>query len=327
MAMTMDMMLEYGLIGLALLAAVCIALAVVTGLDRDRRRRELRLRSVVARSRPRRAVSQGTTGGLMRDMAHSGARGRFLPRMDLLAVRLARAGFLPRPRRYILIAIAVGIGGGLGMFLAGGPLIAVPFAAAGSGLLLPHLFVSSRISRRETQFLTNLPEGIDIVVRGLKAGLPVSESLSAVGREAPEPVGGIFREVADQIRIGRSVEDAIAKVADTMAVPELRFLGITLAIQKETGGNLTEALQNLSDILRKRRQMKLKIRAVSSEARASAYIIGALPFAVSAAIYFVNPDYIQLLFNDPRGIVMVAAGLTSIALGAAVMMKLVRFDI
>jgi len=321
-----DQLVEYGLMGLALIAGIAIALAVMTALDRERRRRDMRLKAVSARAHPRSAIAAQTVS-LMRETAAPQRRSKILPRMDLLSVRLARAGYAPKPKRYIFASALVGGLAGAGMLMAGGSLVALPFAMIGAALLLPHLFLSSRISRRETQFLTNLPEGIDIVVRGLKAGLPVSESLTAVGREAPEPVGGIFREVADQIRIGQSVEEGISKVADTMVVPELRFLGITLAIQKETGGNLTEALQNLSDILRKRRQMKLKIRAVSSEARASAYIIGALPFVVSLAIYFVNPGYIQLLFNDPRGIVMVAVGLASIALGAAVMMKLVRFDI
>lgn len=318
--------LELGLLGLALVAGLALGLAVMTALDRSRRARNLRLSRVVARAAPEsRAAVEAVR--LTRDKPNSSFLSGLLPRRSQLVRRLSRAGYKPDPRRYIALSVTVGCVVAAALVFFGMPVGVILLGGLGAALLLPHMFLSNRIGSRETRFLTNLPEGIDIVVRGLKAGLPVSESLSAVGREAPEPVAGIFREVVDLVRIGHSVEDAIARVSESMSVPELRFLGITLSIQKETGGNLTETLQNLSDILRKRRQMKLKIRAVSSEARASAYIIGSLPFAVSAAIYIVNRDYVMLLFSDPRGLIMVACGLTSIAIGAAVMMKMVKFDI
>lgn len=321
-----DQAVEWGLIGLALIFGLTIGIVIFNILDREKRSREQRLTRVVSRAAPGSKAAVDAVR-LAREKPKSGGLMAMMPKRSALARRLARAGYKPDPRRYLIASILTGLLGGILLFLAGLPLSVVGLGALGCGLLLPHLFLSSRIGSRETRFLTNLPEGIDIVVRGLKAGLPVSESLAAVGREAPEPVSGIFREVVDLVRIGHSVEDAITKVAETMAVSELRFLGITLSIQKETGGNLTETLQNLSDILRKRRQMKLKIRAVSSEARTSAYIIGSLPFAVSLAIYLVNRDYVMLLFTDPRGLIMVACGLASIAFGALVMMKLVKFDI
>ncbi|MEC9267258.1 MAG: type II secretion system F family protein [Pseudomonadota bacterium] len=317
---------EYGLIGLALIAGLALGLAAMTAFDRERRARTRRLIQTAARAAPQsRAAAEAIR--LTRDRPKSGVLMAALPRRSQLNRRLSRAGYKPDPRRYIAFSLVVGSIVAVALAASGMAVGVVLLGGLGAALLIPHMVLSNRIGSRETRFLTNLPEGIDIVVRGLKAGLPVSESLSAVGREAPDPVGGIFREVVDLVRIGHSVEDAIAKVSDSMAVPELRFLGITLSIQKETGGNLTETLQNLSDILRKRRQMKLKIRAVSSEARASAYIIGSLPFAVSAAIYIVNRDYVMLLFSDPRGLIMVACGLISIAVGAAVMMKMVKFDI
>lgn len=318
--------IELALIALAVIAGGALGLALYTAFDRGRRARRDRLAGVVARAAPHSKAAVEAIR-LARTPAKSGLLSALVPRRAKLEARLRRAGFRAEPKRYALaVALTAVAAGGL-LAAAGFGWQVCLLGALGLGLLLPHLFLSNRIGARETRFIGNLPEGIDIIVRGLKAGLPVSESLSAVGREGPEPVGGIFREVVDEVRIGRSVEDAIERVAHSMAVPELRFLGITLAIQKETGGNLTETLQNLSDILRRRRQMKLKIRAVSSEARASAYIIGALPFAVSLAIYIVNRDYVMTLFTDPRGIVMTGVGLISIALGAVAMMKLVRFDI
>lgn len=324
--MTFDFV-EYGLIGLALIAGLALGVFAVLALDRSRKARERRLAGIASRAAPHSADAAIAAVRLSRDRPSGAGLMSLLPKRGALARRLARAGYAPDPRRYLYACVATALlTGGLIAF-AGGALAVVLLGALGAALLIPHAVLSNRIGSRETRFLTNLPEGIDIVTRGLKAGLPVGESFGAVSREAPEPVSGIFAEVVDLVRIGTPIEEAIAKVADTMVVPELRFLGITLSVQKETGGNLTETLQNLSDILRKRRQMKLKIRAVSSEARASAYIIGSLPFAVSAAIYFVNRDYVMTLFTDPRGLVMVAVGLCSIALGAAVMMKLVKFDI
>jgi tight adherence protein B len=318
---------EYGLIGLALVAGLAFGIFVVMALDRSRKARERRLAAIASRAAPHSAKAAITAVRLSRENTAGSGLMALLPKRGALARRLARAGYAPDPRRYLYASIAVALVSGALFALLGAPWTVVIAGAVGAALLLPHVVLSNRIATRETRFLTNLPEGIDIVARGLKAGLPVGESFGAVSREAPEPVAGIFGEVVDLARIGTPIEEAIAKVADTMVVPELRFLGITLSVQKETGGNLTETLQNLSDILRKRRQMKLKIRAVSSEARASAYIIGALPFAVSAAIYIVNKEYVMTLFTDPRGLVMVAVGLCSIALGAAVMMKLVKFDI
>ena len=161
----------------------------------------------------------------------------------------------------------------------------------------------------------------------IRAGLPVTESLAAVGREAPEPVAGVFREVSDKIRVGEPLEVAVSSASRSMDVPELKFLAITLSVQRETGGNLAETLANLSEILRKRRQMKLKVKAVSSEARASAMILGSLPFVMFALIMVVSQDYIMQLFHDPRGHLMLAAGLASMGTGILVMMKMVRFEI
>ena len=320
-----DDVLEWGLIAMALVAGLSLGIFLFLAVDRSRRARSLRIAAVALRAAPR-SLAAAEAVRLARKRPDAGGLSALLPKRGQLMTRLARAGYKPDPKRYLVASVLTGIGVGTGFFLLGLPISVVLVGTLGAGLLLPHVFLSNRISAREIRFLGNMPEGIDIIVRGLKAGLPVSESLAAVSREAPEPVSGVFREVVDLVRIGNSIDDSIAKAAETMILPELRFLGITIAIQKETGGNLTETLQNLSDILRKRRQMKLKVRAVSSEARASAYIIGSLPFLVGMAIFFTNRSYVMLLFEDTRGVVMVTAGLISVGIGAAVMMKLVKFD-
>ena len=205
-------------------------------------------------------------------------------------------------------------------------IIAVPLSIT-AGLALPHMVVGMMASRRTNKFIESFPDAIDLMIRGLRSGLPVSESIKSVAAEMSDPVGTEFRHVADALKLGSSIEEAMWSVARRLQIPEFKFLVIAMSIQRETGGNLAETLGNLSTLLRQRKQFKLKIRAMSSEARASAYIIGSLPFVTFGLIYLINPDYVTMLFEDMRGMVMVGLGLTSIAAGAFVMSKLVRFEI
>ncbi|MEQ8604723.1 MAG: type II secretion system F family protein [Marivibrio sp.] len=317
------------MIALLVAIAVLVGAALLQGaLARARRRRAARLARVGQQAAPR-PSDQGKRASL-RAAHHRPVRGlmRLLPRRELLRTRLQRAGFPGGVGVYLAVSVALAVFTVTALLiLRVGPPAAALIGGLGVGIALPHAFLGWRAGRREAAFLKNLPEGVDIIVRGLKAGLPVSESMAAVGREAHEPVGGLFREIGDLVRIGHPLEAAIERTARRMAVPELRFLAITLSVQKETGGNLTETLENLSEILRKRRQMKLKIRAVSSEARASAYIIGSLPFVMFCIIWLVNQPYVMELFTDPRGHIMIGVGLGSILFGALVMAKMVRFDI
>ncbi len=205
-------------------------------------------------------------------------------------------------------------------------ILATPIAIT-FGLLLPHMTVGMMAARRTRKFIETFPDAIDLMIRGLRSGLPVSESIKAVAAEMADPVGTEFRHVADSLKLGSSIEESMWSVARRLQIPEFKFLVIAMSIQRETGGNLAETLSNLSSLLRQRKQFKLKIRAMSSEARASAYIIGSLPFVTFGLIYIINPNYLMLLFEDLRGMIMVGLGLSSIAAGALVMAKLVRFDI
>ena len=195
------------------------------------------------------------------------------------------------------------------------------------GLGLPHATIGFLIGRRIQKFVAVFPEAIDLMVRSLRSGLPITEALAIAGREIPDPVGVEFRTVADKIKIGQTMDQALGDIARRVPTPEFQFFVITLAIQRETGGNLAETLDNLSDVLRKRQQMKLKIKAMSSEAKASAYIVGALPFAVFGLIWLVNSTYLAGFFSDPRLIAAGIGGLLWMSIGGFIMYKMVNFKV
>ena len=253
---------------------------------------------------------------------------RVLPNREKLRQRLARTGRKISLGEYILASVLLTAGAGLAVWRLFGaaPLLAAPLGVA-IGLLVPHLVVGFMGARRNAKFLDAFPDAIDLMVRGLRSGLPIIESIMTVGRELPAPVGTEFAQAGDHVRMGRSLEDSLWDVAQRLDVPEFRFLIITLSIQRETGGNLAETLTNLSSLLRRRRQMKLKIKALSSEARASAWIIGSLPFLMYGILSIMNPKYAGALIHDPRGLMMTGAGLLFIAVGCLVMAKMVRFEI
>ncbi|MFC3173145.1 type II secretion system F family protein [Novosphingobium bradum] len=248
-------------------------------------------------------------------------------RMEALALRLHRTGMGWSITNYIYASIGLSLGIALLIYLKSGiPLLSL-FVGAVIGLGLPHMLVNFFIKRRIDAFTTKFPDAIELLVRGLRSGLPVTETLGVVAGEVPGPVGEEFKLVTERIRIGKTMEDALQETADRLATPEFQFFCITLAIQRETGGNLAETLSNLSDVLRKRAQMKLKIRAMSSESKASAYIVGSLPFIVFGLIWWVNPGYVHKFFEDERLIVAGCGGLVWMSIGAFIMAKMVSFEI
>lgn len=250
-----------------------------------------------------------------------------LPNPERIRDRLDRTGRRIPLGEYALVnALAAGLGWLLLSQAVGLPAPLPLFGGLAVGLGLPHLAVTVMGDRRVGQFIAQFPDAIDLICRGLRSGLPVTESIATVGREMPDPVGIEFRRVGDSVRIGQSLDAALWDIAKRIDAPEYRFLVIAMAIQRETGGNLAETLTNLSDLLRKRRQMKLKIRALSSEARASAWIVGALPFLVFGIVYLMNPGYIMMLLTDPRGQVMGIVALCMIAVGAFIMHRMANFE-
>lgn len=252
---------------------------------------------------------------------------RLMPRQDAIRDRLARTGYAIAPGSYVMACLGLAAIVTVSTLLMTGmlPLAVLIGIVAGAGL--PHLAVGFLGNRRRAQFVGQLPEAIDLIVRGLKSGLPVTESMAAVGRELKAPIGPEFSHMTDCIRFGQTLDEVLGETARRLQTPEFNFFIISLSIQRETGGNLGETLANLSDIIRRRRQMRLKIKAMSSEAKSSAMILGFLPFALCGIIGFMSPDYIAVLYTDPRGMILAGGGLLSIGIGIAVMAKLIRFEI
>lgn len=252
---------------------------------------------------------------------------KYIPNQAVLEKRLKQTGKEWTIGKYGLITLGIiFVVGGLALF-KGAPIYLGILGGLAVGLFVPHMLVGMQIKRRVTKFNTSFPDAIDLMVRGLRSGLPISETLGIVSSEIPDPVGAEFRSVSDRIKIGKTMEQALDESAERMDTAEFRFFTITLAIQRETGGNLAETLSNLGDVLRKRAQMKLKIRAMSSESKASAYIIGVLPFMVFGMIYYVNPPYMLKFFEDERLMVAGMGGMIWMAIGAFIMSRMISFEI
>jgi tight adherence protein B len=243
-----------------------------------------------------------------------------------LSVRLAQAGFSWSKRKFFLVSAAIGAAMFLlGLITGSGLIVSIVLGAAGA-LGLPRWLLSFMKKRRETKFLNAFPDSVDIIVRGVKAGLPLLDCLKMITLEAPEPVKSEFRAIVETQAIGMPLGEACGKLYEQMPVPEANFFGIVISIQQRAGGNLAEALGNLSRVLRDRKKMKAKIQAMSMEAKASASIIGALPIAVMTLVYITSPNYISLLWTEPLGRVMLACSVVWMSMGVMVMKKMINFD-
>lgn len=250
-----------------------------------------------------------------------------IPRPALLRQRLEQTGKEISLGKYAIICVGVLLLVATGMMIKGAPLLLSVLLGLFLGIGGPHFFVGRMIKRRINKFNSNFPDAIELMVRGLRSGLPITETLGIVAGEISGPVGVEFRMVSDKMKIGRTMEAALQETADRLGTAEFQFFVITLAIQRETGGNLAETLSNLADVLRKRAQMKLKIRAMSSESKASAYIIGALPFVVFGLVWMINPRYMGGFFTDERLMVAGIGGMIWMGIGGLIMAKMINFEI
>jgi tight adherence protein B len=250
-----------------------------------------------------------------------------IPKPALLRKRLEMTGKDISLGKYAMVSIGIVLLVALALTLRGAPILLSLLIGLFFGIGGPHFAIGWMIKRRVNKFNSNFPDAIELMVRGLRSGLPITETLGIVGGEIIGPVGVEFRMVADKMKIGRTMEAALQETADRLGTPEFQFFVITLAIQRETGGNLAETLSNLADVLRKRAQMKLKIRAMSSESKASAYIVGSLPFVVFTMVWFINPKYMGGFFTDERLMVAGIGGLIWMSIGAFIMAKMVNFEI
>ncbi|WP_114952288.1 type II secretion system F family protein [Sphingosinicella terrae] len=252
---------------------------------------------------------------------------QLIPNPALLRRRLEQTGFPWTLGQYALASVGLAIAAALLLMFKGAPLIlAVPLGML-IGVGLPHFVIGKLIQRRVNKFTSRFPDAIELMVRGLRSGLPISETIAIVANEIQDPVAGEFRSVSDKMKIGRTMEVALQETADRLNTAEFQFFVISLAIQRETGGNLAETLSNLADVLRKRAQMKLKIRAMSSESKASAWIVGSLPFIVFTLIWFISEKYMAQFFVDPRLMIAGLGGLVWMGIGAFIMSRMVSFEI
>jgi tight adherence protein B len=209
----------------------------------------------------------------------------------------------------------------------GAPLLVAAGAAFVGFLGLPRWFLGFLRKRRQNTFLNDFADAIDVMVRGLKAGLPVSEAMKIIATETGPPVGPEFSEVIDGQRVGITIDQGIERMVERMPLAEVNFLAIVMTIQSKTGGNLSEALGNLSKVLRERKKMKAKIRSVSQEAKSSATIIGSLPFIIMGALLLLNPNYLNPLFETDLGNMMLIGSGVWMTMGVLVMRKMINFEI
>jgi tight adherence protein B len=262
-----------------------------------------------------------------RDTRMDGLAQRFIPNPALLRLRLEKTGRSWTVGQYFLVTAGIFTVVMLLLLIKGMPLMLALFVSLFLGIGLPHFIISKMIARRVAKFNAKFPDAIELMVRGLRSGLPISETMGIVADEVQGPVSIEFRAVNDKMRIGRTMEAALQESADRLGTPEFQFFVISLAIQRETGGNLAETLSNLADVLRKRAAMRLKIKAMSSESKASAYIIGALPFIVFGLIWTINSSYMQDFFIDERLMIAGGGGMIWMGIGAFIMSRMINFEI
>lgn len=244
-----------------------------------------------------------------------------------LRTKLMQAGLNVKPQSYYILCVVMGLVGGLVFLISGFTPITSLLGMIVCGVGLPRWLLARRIRSRQAKFLTEFANAIDIIVRGIRSGLPLGDCMEVIASESPEPVRSEFVELVEQQRIGIPLSKAFDRLFERVPLQEVSFFSIVIAIQSQTGGNLAEALSNLSGVLRDRYKLQAKVKALSAEAKASAMIIGALPPVVMAAVYFTSPDYITLLFTEKIGqFMLVGAGLWML-IGVLVMRKMINFKI
>jgi len=317
-------------LALAFLAAIAIgglAWVFIYPLLSGEKKAELR-RASVAKSEPAAARQADKTQRSRREQVEGSLKELESRRSEKvpLSSRLTQAGLDWSPRKFMILSGVLAAACFAITMLAGGGLIGAAGLAFAAGLGLPRWGLNFLKKRREKKFLKALPDAVDVIVRGIKAGLPLFESIKVVATDAPEPLKGEFLAIIETQAIGMPLGDACGRLFERMPVPEANFFGIVISIQQKSGGNLSEALGNLSKVLRDRKKMAEKIQAMSMEAKASAGIIGALPPLVMVLVYLSSPAYISLLWTHPIGQLMLVASALWMSAGILVMKKMINFD-
>ncbi|MFZ2998053.1 type II secretion system F family protein [Sphingobium sp.] len=280
-------------------------------------------------ARMRKAISNRTTGVEAKMLVS------LIPNPENLTKRIRMTGKKWTLSQYMTSSAIIFLVMTAFLIMRGFPVPMAFMVGLAAGLWLPHWWVSRLIKKRIFKFTAKFPDALELLTRGLRSGLPIAETLGIVSSEIPGPVGEEFKLITERIKIGKTMEMALQETADRLGTPEFQFFVITLAIQRETGGNLAETLSNLATVLRQRAQMKLKIRAMSSESKASAYIIGSLPFFVFFLISYINFGYMSPFYTpDPAGLfglslmqVVGIGGMCWMGIGAFIMSQMINFEI
>jgi tight adherence protein B len=331
MGMTID---PATLMALGLGAITALGFVFVAGLASGPGGRRYRRRLASVSSQKRTVTAAGTPEqrALARRDSATPMLDRYvkpwIPRRDLLDARLARTGRAITVSHY---AIATGgvtvVAVALAMVFLKLALLPSLLVGAAMGVALPHMVIGRMGKRRVARFLNLFPDAIDLIVRALKSGLPMTEAIVGAAHEIGDPVGAEFRTIESGMRMGRDLDSLLWDIAKRIDMPEFRFFIIALGVQRETGGNLGETLQNLADLLRRRRSMRQKARAMASEARASTAILGSLPIVVTIILFLTSPNYIMVLFSDVRGLILVGIALGMLVAGIGIMVRMAKFEI
>ena len=239
---------------------------------------------------------------------------------------LFQAGMTIKPAAFIRNSVIFGVAVTVILVLVQVPLFLAPVFGVAAGYLLPRWWVGRKRKKYQDRFLDELPNAVEAIVRGVKTGLPLNDSIRVVAKDAKEPVKSEFGRVLDQQAFGLSMTEAVTVLLDRVPLPEVNFLVVVITVQQQAGGNLSEALGNLAKVLRNRKKMKQKIKAMSSEAKASAGIIGSLPFVVGMLVSVVSPTYLVPLFTTTLGHIWLGVGVVMLAMGIFVMNRMIQFD-
>lgn len=244
-----------------------------------------------------------------------------------LKVQIRQAGMQVSIERFYVYSAICGVALTVLLFILGAPLMVLPGALLAGAIGVPRWFVSFKRGRRVKAFLNEFPNALDIIVRAVKSGLPLNDGIRLIASDSPEPVKTEFRRIVEAQQLGLSIPDAAMRMGETMPCPEANFFGIVIQIQSQAGGNLSEALGNLSKVLRDRKKMKAKVQALSMEAKASAVIIGALPFIVAFLVYLSSPGYIMPLFTTSTGHLILGISGVWMSIGIFVMRQMINFEV
>jgi tight adherence protein B len=332
-----DGLQQMGFLALVALAVGGLLLALLFPYFSGAKQTEKRVKSITTDAKT--PVRQGLRARLMTEdpkdarrkqlqdsLQQLEARERQRRQKRTLRVMLSQAGIETSPRVFYVLSLIVGALIGFGTFVAGVPWYVALVAGIAGALGLPRWVVKYLVKRRQQIFLNDFADAIDIMVRGLKSGLPINDAMKVIAGETAPPVGPEFLEIVEGQRVGIAIDQGIERMYERMPLAEVNFLGIVMNIQSKTGGNLAEALNNLSKVLRDRKKMKGKIKAMSQEAKASAAIIGSLPFFIMGALTVLNPAYLNPLWETTLGNIMVIGSGFWMLMGVLIMRKMINFD-